>query len=215
MEEVKVTWYGHAMFHVENPRVKLVTDPFDKAVGYPLPGVEADAVLVSHDHFDHNNVSLVKNARHVVRETEPLLIGPVKIEGCRSYHDEVKGQQRGENLIFKWQMSGITFVHMGDYGEDALSLEQVEFLSGADILMLPVGGVYTIDGHKAREIVEAVKPSAVIPMHYKTKRCLIDLNDAGEFVSFFEHTAFCGSSVVVSSANFPSPTEVWVLEPAS
>lgn len=213
MEEIKVTYYGHAMFLVQEPRVKMVTDPFDENVGYPLPELEAEVVLISHDHFDHNNAALVKGARNVIKESAPFFMESVKIEGCRSYHDAFQGKKRGENIIFKWHMSGVTFVHMGDYGESELTGEQHEFLSETDVLMIPVGGVYTIDCRKAKEIVELIKPSIAIPMHYKTSCCQININDAGEFVSFFENSFFHTSAVTIFPEKLPKITEVWVLEP--
>ena len=86
MSNIKITWFGHAMFLIENPNVKLVTDPFDEQVGYPVPKLDADVVLVSHEHFDHNNVSLLKGTHHIIRDTSPIDINKVKIEGCPSYH---------------------------------------------------------------------------------------------------------------------------------
>ena len=215
MEEVKVTWFGHAMFLVEDSRIKMVTDPFDEKVGYPLPEVQADVVLVSHEHFDHNNVSLVKYYRHAIRGTEPFLMGPVKIEGCFSYHDDAQGQKRGENIIFKWRMSGVTFAHMGDFGEADLTEEQHQFMSGVDVLMIPIGGVYTIDCQKAKEIVGLIKPSIVIPMHYKTKHCQIDINEGSDFLTGYDDFKICPSCVTISAATLPAKTEAWVLDTVS
>jgi len=215
MGDVKVTYYGHSMFLVEDPGINLITDPFGENVGYPMPELEAKLVLVSHDHFDHNNAAMIKGVSHIIKEDEPFpfLMGSVRIESCSSYHDDCQGKERGKNIIFKWKMSGLTFVHMGDYGEAGLSMEQSEFISGADILMIPVGGRYTIDCHKAQEIAEAINPSIVIPMHYKTNCCKIDINDAGEFVSTFDNPVFNASTVTISSSKLPKQTEVWVLEP--
>ncbi len=213
MGNIEVTYYGHSMFLVQDPRIKLITDPFNEKVGYPMPELEAKVVLVSHDHFDHNNAALVKGTRHVINDIEPFLMGPVKIEGCYSYHDVFQGKERGENIIFKWRMSGVTFVHMGDYGEAGLSMEQAEFIFGADVLMIPVGGVYTIGCQKAQEIVGAINPSIVIPMHYKTSCCQLNIDDAGEFVSSFENPIFHTSTVTIFSDKLPETTEVWVLEP--
>ena len=121
MDKIKITWFGHAMFLVENPEVKLVTDPFDEQVGYPVPELDADIVLVSHEHFDHNNVSILKGVRHIIKETGPFSFDKVKIEGLSSYHDDARGKKRGQNIIFKWIMSGVSIAHMGDYGELHLS----------------------------------------------------------------------------------------------
>jgi len=216
MGDINITYYGHSMFLVEDQRSKLITDPFDEKVGYPLPELEAKVVLVSHGHFAHNNAAMIKGVSHIIKEIEPFpfLMGSVRIESCSSYHDACQGKERGENIIFKWQMSGVIFVHMGDYGEASLSMEQAEFISGADILMIPVGGVYTIGCQKAQEIVEAINPSIVIPMHYKTSCCQLNIDDAGEFVSFFENHIFQTSAVNIFSDQLPETTEVWVFEPA-
>ncbi len=215
MGDVNFTYYGHSMFLVEDSRINLIIDPFGDNVGYPLPELEAKLVLVSHDHLDHNNAAMVKGVRHVLNKIEPFpfLMGSVRIGGCSSYHDDRQGKDRGENIIFKWKMSGLTFVHMGDYGEAGLSMEQAECISRADVLMIPVGGVSTIICQKAHEIVEALNPSIVIPMHYKADGCKIDINDAEEFVSFFENPVFHTSTIKISTDMLPEKTEVWVLEP--
>ena len=189
--------------------------PFDENVGYPLPELKAKLVLVSHDHFDHNNAAMIKGVRHIINKIEPFpfLMGSVKIENFSSYHDTRQGKERGNNIIFKWKLSGLTFVHMGDYGEAGLSMEQSEFISGADILMIPVGGRYTIDCHKAQEIAEAINPAITIPMHYKTNCCKVDIDDAGEFVSTFEDPVFHLSAVTIYAGKLPETREVWVLEP--
>ena len=217
MGDLKITYYGHSMFLVEDEQNQLVTDPFDESVGYLLPDLEAKVVLVSHGHFDHNNASLVQGASHVINKIEPFpfLMGTLKIEGCPSYHDTCQGKERGENIIFKWHMSGVTFAHMGDYGETGLSEEQQIFLSGTDVLFVPVGGIYTIDWRKAIELVELVKPKVTIPMHYKTGCCQLNIDDAGEFVSSFENPVFHTSTATIFSDKLPETMEVWVLEPCS
>lgn len=215
MGNVNLTYYGHSMFFVEDPKINLVIDPFDKNVGYTLPSLEAKLVLVSHDHFGHNNAAMVKEAYHVLNKVEPFpfVMGSVRISSCRSYHDDCQGRSRGKNIIFKWKMSGLTFVHMGDYGESGLSMEQAEFISGVDVLMIPVGGVSTIKCQKAQEIVEVFTPAIVIPMHYKTNYCKLDINCAEEFVSLFEDPVFQASTITISPDILPDRTAVWVLEP--
>lgn len=214
MSEIKITWFGHAMFLFENPNVKLVTDPFDEQVGYPVPELETDVVLVSHEHFDHNNVSLLKGTYHAITDTSPVNINNIKIEGCPSFHDDAQGKKRGTNIIFKWNMSGVTIAHMGDYGESNLSRQQKEFLKGLDILLLPVGGVYTIDGRKAWEIVEELKPRIVIPMHYKTEHCKIGIKSIEEFLKNVTDVKHFPSSVIISAGTLPIKTEIWQLAPA-
>lgn len=214
MSEIKITWFGHAMFLFENPNVKLVTDPFDEQVGYPVPELEADVVLVSHEHFDHNNVSLIKGAHHIIKDTFPVEINSIKIEGCPSFHDDAQGKKRGKNIIFKWNMSGVTIAHMGDYGESSISRQQKDFLKRLDVLLLPVGGVYTINGQKAWEIVEELKPRIVIPMHYKTEHCKIAIKSIEEFLKNVTDVKHFPSSVTISEGTLPVKTEIWQLAPA-
>ena len=214
MGEVNVTYFGHSMFFVEDPRMNLIIDPYGKNIGYPLPELAAKLVLVSHDHLGHSNAAIVKDVRHVLNKVEPFpfLMGSVRILGLSSYHDEHQGKEQGDNIIFKWTMSGLTFVHMGDYGEAGLSMEQAEYISEADVLMIPIGEVHTITCRKAQEIVEAINPAIVIPMHYKTKCCKKDISDAKEFLSLFDKPTFNTATVTISPGKLPENTEVWVLE---
>ncbi len=121
LREVKVTWFGHSMFLLEDYKIKVLIDPFDESVGYPLPEIKADLVLVSHNHRGHNNIYLVKNAGSIVKGKITTVVRTTKVEGISSFHDDVKGIKRGRNTIYKLNMSDITFGHLGDFGESKLS----------------------------------------------------------------------------------------------
>ena len=163
-----ISWHGHSEFYIESADgFTLITDPFDAHVGYPMREYEADAVTVSHGHGDHNHVDKVKGASAIIDAAGEWRPAPdVKVTAIPSFHDEVQGKKRGPNLIMKIEMEGLTLAHLGDLGEE-LKEEQLGALGKIDILMIPVGGFYTIDGEKARKIVYALKPRVVIPMHFK------------------------------------------------
>lgn len=216
MPAVKITWHGHAMFMVESDQVRVVTDPYTKEVGYTMPRLEAEAVLISHDHFDHNNYALVEGNPVVIREPAPVQVGPVRFEGLLTDHDDAGGSKRGKNIIFRWEMEGMKFAHMGDYGEAKLSGEQLAFLQGTDILLIPVGGFYTIDAAAARRVVEAVGPRVAVPMHFKTSAIAgWQISGVEEFLSGLDGVRHLSSTAAVEKEKLPDTREIWVFQPAA
>ncbi len=211
---VNIQWYGHAMFSIKKNGLVIVTDPYAADMGYSFPeGLKASVVTVSHDHFDHNNTKGLSGKFRVVSDTSPLLFGPISIEGLLTNHDESDGEERGKNIIFRWQIDDITFTHMGDYGEKSLSSEQKQFIRHSDVLMIPVGGVFTINAEQAREIVAQVAPKIVIPMHYKTPGLKLDIEPVDSFTANMDNVKHVGQSVSVDPGKLPKDTEIWVMEP--
>lgn len=210
---VRVSWLGHSMFLLEDGAGnRLVTDPYDGHVGYPLPKVEATIVLVSHDHTDHCNVGLVQGSPLVVRDEEPREHGGISIRGFRSYHDNKGGAERGRNIIYRWTMQGMTFVHLGDLGH-LLDEGLAGQLAGADVLFVPVGGTFTIDADEAFRVVGALKPRIAVPMHFKTDACTFPIQSEEPFVSRFAAVERPGKSpVYLSGDNLPEPTLVLVMD---
>jgi len=145
----------------------VFTDPFNKELGLVPPRGQANIVTVSHQHPDHNNYESLSG--------EPLMVdGPgeyeskgVNIKGIFSYHDNQEGKERGTNTIYVIEIEGIKICHLGDLGQKKLTDEQLEEVNEVDILMIPVGGVYTLDGEGAVDIINQIEPRLVIPMHYK------------------------------------------------
>jgi len=159
---------GHASFKIRGKKATLVTDPFDpEVVGFKFPKTEAEIVTVSHQHRDHNFVSAVSGDFVVVSGPGEYEIRGVKISGIPAFHDDKDGQVRGKNTIFRIEMDGITLVHLGDLGHK-LNDQITEKLDAVDVLMIPVGGYYTIDPSLASQIITALEPSIIIPMHYST-----------------------------------------------
>ncbi|MFA5021764.1 MAG: MBL fold metallo-hydrolase [Patescibacteria group bacterium] len=164
-----ITWFGQSCFKLEGQNCVLVTDPFDKTLGLKLPRLATDVVTISHQHYDHNNLEGVKGLNtdqpFIIDQPGEYEVKNIFIYGINSYHDANEGKDQGKNIIYRIEIDGISLAHLGDLGH-TLTDEQVEKLEGVDILMIPVGGVYTINAKKATEIISQVEPRLVIPMHY-------------------------------------------------
>ncbi len=180
-----ISWLGQSCFKIQDKvgpdGVTVVTDPFEKSIGLKPPGFEADIVTVSHDHYDHNNVQAVRGNPFVIRSAGEYDIKGVMVEGVEAYHDGKQGAERGKNIIYRIELDDITVAHLGDLGH-ILDNKQLERLSGVDILLVPVGGKYTVDAKKAVEVVSQIEPRIVIPMHYKIKGLKVDLEPVDKFV---------------------------------
>ncbi|HEX9911928.1 MAG TPA: MBL fold metallo-hydrolase [candidate division Zixibacteria bacterium] len=161
-KELTVKWFGHSCFLISNG-VKIVTDPFDKSVGYPLPDVSADIVLVSHEHSDHNNISAISGKPEVVRGAGEKTLKGITFKVVKTSH----GVGRGDNYIRIWELEGIKFAHFGDLGVD-LTDSQYKEIGSVDAVFIPVGGYFTIDVDQATKIMNKLNPKVVFPMHYKT-----------------------------------------------
>ncbi|MCS7202223.1 MAG: MBL fold metallo-hydrolase [Dictyoglomus sp.] len=210
---MKIRWYGHACFLLTNKEgIKVLTDPFDISVGYPIPDVEPNIVTTSHEHFDHNAVNLLKGKFITLKEIVDREELGIKIKSISSYHDESLGSKRGENRIFVFTIDGIKIAHLGDLGH-ILTKEDVEKLGEIDVLCVPVGGVYTIDAKQAIEIIEKVNPKIVIPMHYKTANLKFDLAPLENFLSIIKYPIkkLTDKEIEVNKENLPQSTEVWIL----
>ncbi len=164
--QVTLRWFGHSCFRISSRKVSIVTDPFDDSVGYPLPTCDSDVILVSHDHFDHNNVSCIRGNPITVKDSRN--VKGIDFDAVDSWHDEAGGSKRGKNMIFVWCMENIRIAHLGDLGE-ILTREQVARIAPVDILLIPTGGYYTIGPSDADVMISSLKPRVVIPMHFKTE----------------------------------------------
>ncbi len=175
-----ITWLGQSCFKIQTKDATIITDPYDKKVGLTLSRVSGDIVTVSHDHYDHNNVSAVNGNPFIITNPGEYEVKGITIRGIPSWHDESQGSERGANTIFVFDAEDIRIAHLGDLGT-LLTDEQLEHLDHVDVLMIPVGGVYTIDGKRAAEVANQIEPRIIIPMHYKipklTERKLHDVDD--------------------------------------
>ncbi len=169
-----ITYHGHSMFEIEFSNGEtLLMDPYDDEIGYPLPQVYPDYITVSHQHHDHNNTKAYLENRSGVKsqvfdnEGKYTLSENLELSLYPTFHDSQKGALRGENLLTLIEAEGVRILHLGDLGE---TLEE-DFLNGLgkiNILLVPVGGYYTIDAKEAVRLIDLLKPNIVIPMHYQT-----------------------------------------------
>lgn len=180
---MNIQYYGHSCFKITTKPAGRATDdiviffdPFDKEIGLRPPQGQASLVLVSHNHPDHNNVSALKGEPVVIDTAGEYSVKGVNIVGMEAYHDDKEGQERGKVNIFILETEGFKICHLSDLGGD-LTPKQLEEIDGVDILLVPIGGKYTIDGKKASEIVRKIEPAMVIPMHYKMPGLSFEISD--------------------------------------
>ena len=177
---MEITWHGQSCFSVKAKEGLLVVDPHGKT-GLSEPNLKADMVLVTHDHDDHNNLKAIKG----INGRDPFVIsgpgeyefGNIVVVGVSSYHNDKKEP----NVIYVFKAEGISICHLGDLGQKSLTDQQLEALNGVDILMIPVGGKYTINAKEALDVISQIEPKIVIPMHYKIPKLNIDIDDISEF----------------------------------
>lgn len=164
-----ITYLGHSSFRLKGKFASLVTDPYDpKMVGLKYPKVSADIVTVSHQHDDHNFIDQIKDYKRVIDGPGEYEISGVSIIGISTYHDDKKGESRGKNTLYVIEMDDIRLAHLGDLGHK-LSDKMIGKIGSIDILMIPVGGEYTVNDSLAAEIVRNIEPTITIPMHYQVK----------------------------------------------
>lgn len=213
---MKIKYLGHSSFLLtESTGTSIICDPYDDSVGYIMPELNADAVTVSHRHYDHDCVSKVKGNPVVLDKETGYTIGGVEIASIKSYHDECRGKKRGENIIFKFKMDGLDVCHLGDLGEDC-STELIEAILPVQVLLIPVGGTYTIDADMAKEYVDRLMPDIVIPMHYRAKGCRLDIDKVDSFLGKFGDEAIivrAGDEIEISRDDLDGEhTKIIVME---
>jgi len=208
---MRIRWHGHSCFEIADP-VTVVTDPHDgKSLGIWPPSVSADVVLISHDHFDHNSFKTVQGSHKVVFS----FVGEFEFNGTRfvgleTDHDEADGKKRGKNVMYTMTMDGISICHCGDLGgmpDDGV----LEKIAGVDVLMVPVGGVYTMDIHTLVKFIEKVEPRVIIPMHYRVGGLSMPINSVDRFIDSVEYNVeHVGNEIDLSADELPDETTIWV-----
>jgi L-ascorbate metabolism protein UlaG (beta-lactamase superfamily) len=204
-----ITWQGHSCFKIQDKigpdGVTLVTDPFDKEVGLKVPNFEADIVTVSHNHHDHNNAAALRGTPMIIDCAGEYDFKGVLIEGVDSFHDDKNGAEYGGNIIYRIEIDDISVAHLGDLGQ-ILDNAQLEKLVGTDILLIPVGGKYTLDAKKAVEVISQIEPRIVIPMHYRTKDSKNEqktLDDVEKFIKELGLTPTYEEKLKISKKDLP------------
>lgn len=216
---MEITYLGHSSFKLKGKQGTVVTDPFASDIGFSLPSVSADMVTISHDHHDHNNI---KGVSGTARREKPWIVNAageyevagISVFGYPSFHDDKEGQERGRNIVYSIVIDGINVVHLGDLGHE-LSDSFIEKLGNVGILLCPVGGVFTLDADKATEVIQAIEPSYIIPMHYKTSKhadAFSGLKTVEEFQKIYGVSSEPVKSLSVSVSSLPEQTTLVVLE---
>lgn len=208
---LQIRWHGHACFEITND-VTIVTDPHDgKSIGIPAPTVTGDIILVSHDHYDHNKVkSVEKDGSKVVTDGRKRTISNIQINGYESFHDEVHGEKRGGNIIFKFTCNDIIFCHLGDLGH-MLDEKTIQQIGDVDILFIPIGGTYTIDSEQAWETIHAIQPKITVPMHYKIEGLSLPIAGIDMFLEKNTYkTLKVGNEIDIETEEIPKEPEIWV-----
>lgn len=185
---MKIQWLGHSAFKlIESTGASVITDPFEASVvGYGMAYISSDAITSSHGHNDHNNFKGVKGTPTIINTTGIYDINGIQIHSILSYHDKELGKIKGKNIIYKFQLDGVTVCHLGDLGEECTP-QLVEQIMPVNILLVPVGGNSTLDAEAAKEYVDKIMPDIVIPMHYKTKHSDLDIDKLEPFLKEFDN----------------------------
>lgn len=214
---MKIKYLGHAAFVIASDSgVKIITDPYTTSpeLTYGEIRATADIVTVSHDHLDHCNVAAVGGDPQVMRRAEVSTARGIKFKGVISYHDDEGGRMRGGNIIFCFEVDGVRVCHLGDLGHLLDDKQKVE-IGRVDILLVPVGGYYTINAKTATEVCDQLKPGVIIPMHYRTNKGLPSIAGVDEFLRGKAKVKWLDTSQVEFKAGeLPDAGQIIVLKPA-
>jgi L-ascorbate metabolism protein UlaG (beta-lactamase superfamily) len=236
---VAVRFWGQGLVTIETYwNLRVAIDPYALRIGYRDPRIDADLVLVTHEHFDHNNVGLIRGARHVVRtldergairnidvvldrlpnqddvqltstgSTVLRSAHAMRVRSLAAFHDPVAGRDRGGVGMLLIEVDGVRLLHCGDLGQPLLTQSQLDLIGNLDVLLIPVGGVYTVDGPEAARITEQVRPRIVVPIHYKTAALTLPLDTADGFLDAlpqrYRRVSAAGNTLAVSAGAGPS-----------
>ena len=202
---MQIIWHGQSCFQIisnlgKGNNINIVIDPFSEDIGLRLPKLEADILLVTHKHQDHNNTKAISGAPFLIDGPGEYEAKGVFIQGIPSFmipaerdemkkrtqfsspHDENLGKERGESTIYTIETEGLRLCHLGDFGQKELSSEQLDKIGEIDILLIPVGGVYTISAKEAVRVMSQIEPSIVIPMHYQLPKLKLKLDGLDAFL---------------------------------
>ncbi len=214
-----INWHGQSCFQIQASRnkgeqVSIVIDPFDEATGLRVPSLSADVLLITHGHHDHNNKKAVKGSPFLIEEPGEYEVKDVFIQGISSFHDEEEGKKRGLNTIYTIEVEEIRLCHLGDFGQKELTSDQIEKIGDVDILMVPVGGVYTINSKGAAKVISQIEPRLVIPMHYHIPKLKIKLEMLDKFLKEMGwKSAQSQPKLLIKKKDLPEETKIVVLQP--
>jgi L-ascorbate metabolism protein UlaG (beta-lactamase superfamily) len=210
---MKIKYLAHASFLITSDKgTRILTDPYETSGGLKHGAIKetADIVTVSHEHGDHNNVAAVEGKPRVVKTSE--VVKGINIKAVETAHDDKGGSQRGKNRIFCFNIDGINICHAGDLGHE-LSADQVKAIGKVDVLMIPVGGFFTIDAATAGKVCNQLKPRVIIPMHFKTAKIDFPISGVEPFLKDKGNvTRSTYSEIELKASKLPSLPQIIVLK---
>lgn len=217
---MNISWYGQSFFELvvkgdEKESVRIAIDPFSEKIGIKPPKIEADVLLITHQHSDHNNKETIKSEPFVIENPGEYETKGVFVQGIEGFHDNVEGKEKGKITIYTIEAEGIRICHLGDLGQKELTVEQLEEIGEIDILMVPVGGKYTIDAKTAANIIGQIEPRMIIPMHYTISGVSVDIDGVGSFLKVMgEEKITPEKKLKISLKDLPQEeTKIILLEP--
>jgi L-ascorbate metabolism protein UlaG (beta-lactamase superfamily) len=212
---MEINYLGHSTFYLKNKEVKLICDPAGEAAGFKQAKLSADIVTISHNqHEDHDDLSMITGDPMIISGPGEYEIKGVSIVGLATWHDEAEGKDRGKNTIYIIDMDDLRIAHLGDLGHQ-LSDKKLEVLDGVDILLVPVGGVFSLDAQTAWKVVKQISPSIVIPMHFLTREhssTFAKLSPVEDFVKVSGLEAKKEAKLTVKESELPEEMELVVLD---
>lgn len=215
---MEITYIGHSCFVIKGSQLTVITDPYDPKIGLKEPKLSCDVVTISHDHFDHNYVNALSNYRLMINGPGEYELSGSFIYGYPSFHDDKNGTERGKNTIYSIEIDGFTIVHLGDLGH-LLDKDTLEKLPNVDVLLIPVGGTYTIDAKDASKVIASLEPYYVIPMHYSVPNLMFkdELLGVDKFLNEMgvEEPKKVSKFVLTKKIDSDAETEVIVLNPTN
>ncbi len=206
-----ISWLGHSCFRIRGSHTTIITDPYSPNLGYSLGKPTAHIVTVSHQHPGHSYVEGIGGQPHVVAGPGEYEVGGVLVIGIATFHDRERGEKLGKNTVYVMEVDEVLVCHLGDLGH-TLTAEQIEEIDNVDVLLLPVGGVSTINAAMAAEVVRQLEPKVVVPMHYKTPALGWELEPVERFLKEIGAAQITPQpKLILSKSNLPASSQVFLL----
>jgi L-ascorbate metabolism protein UlaG (beta-lactamase superfamily) len=210
---IEIIWYGHACFRLKDRNTTIVTDPYDKSLGLPLPRPKADIVTISHDTPHHNYIAGVREDFKVIEGPGEYEIGGTFITGIRMSPPSNKKDSWQNNIFVFYLEDNMTVCHLGDLNH-VPTQSQVEGLGSIDVLLAPVGGKKALNAAQAAEVISLIEPYIVVPMHYRLPDLTIELDPVGKFLKEMGVAkADPVSALKLTKSSLPEETQIVLLEP--
>ena len=212
-----IIWHGQSFFQIQTSLNKgeqttIAIDHFDESTGLKPPSFQADVLLITHDHHDHNNKKAIKGTPFLIEGPGEYEVKEIAIQGIPSFHDEEEGKKRGSNTIYLIEMEEMKVCHLGDFGQKELTEDQLEQIGDIDILMVPVGGEFTLDAKGAAHVISQIEPKIVIPMHYAIPKLKIKLDEVDKFLKEIgKKSVVPQPKLLIKKKDLPLETQVVVL----